>query len=163
MKLYHGSTYAVRKPSSLRGRANTDFGRGFYTTTSREQAEKWALIKKNRLGNTARAIVSCYDFDEKSLNDDALRVMHFDGPTAQWLDFVVGNRRGAALHDYDLVMGPVANDKLYATIQLYEQGILSTSATIDQLQTHVLFDQLSFHTKEACDRLTFVDAIEITE
>ena len=111
MKLYHGSTYAVRKPSSLRGRANTDFGRGFYTTTSREQAEKWALIKKNRLGNTARAIVSCYDFDERLLNDDALRVMHFDGPTAQWLDFVVGNRRGAALHDYDLVMGPVANDK----------------------------------------------------
>ncbi|MFQ8806362.1 MAG: DUF3990 domain-containing protein [Alistipes indistinctus] len=74
---------------------------------------------------------------------------------------MVGNRRGAALHEYDLVMGPVANDKLYATIQLYEQGILSTSATIDQLQTHVLFDQLSFPYEEACERLVFVDAIEI--
>ncbi len=162
MKLYHGSTYVVRRPTSSRGRANTDFGRGFYTTTSREQAEKWALIKKNRLGNTARAIVSCYDFDERLLNDDALRVMHFDGPTAQWLDFVAGNRRGAVLHEYDLVLGPVANDKLYATIQLYEQGILSTSATIDQLQTHVLFDQLSFHTREACDRLVFTNTFEVT-
>ena len=163
MKLYHGSTKSVRKPASSRGRANTDFGRGFYTTTSREQAEKWALIKKNRQGETARAIVSCYEFDERLLNDDALRVMHFNGPTAGWLDFVVGNRRGVMSHEYDLVMGPVANDKLYATIQLYEQGILSISATIDQLQTHVLFDQLSFHTREACKRLVFVDAIEIIE
>lgn len=164
MKLYHGSTFAVRNPSALRGRANTDFGRGFYTTTSVEQAEKWALIKKNRAGDTAaRAIVSVYDFDEALLSDAALRVMHFSEPTAGWLDFVVGNRRGVALHDYDLVMGPVANDKLYATIQLYEQGILSAAAAIDQLQTHILFDQLSFHTKQACGQLLFSSAAEVGE
>ena len=48
MLLYHGSTMAVRKPTFMRGRLRTDFGKGFYTTTSREQAEKWARIKKER-------------------------------------------------------------------------------------------------------------------
>ncbi len=164
MILYHGSIFAVRNPSALRGRANTDYGRGFYTTTSQEQARKWALIKQSRASDPAiRALVSCYEFDEKLLDAPAMQVMHFAGPTVNWLDFVVSNRRGAVLHNYDLVMGPVANDKLYATIQLYEQGILSASAAIDQLQDHVLFDQLSFHTKKACEHLVFSDAMEVTE
>lgn len=110
-----------------------------------------------------RALVSCYEFDEKLLDAPAMQVMHIAGPTVNWLDFVVRNRRGAVLHNYDLVMRPVANDKLYATIQLYEQGILSASAAIDQLQGHVLFDQLSFPTKKACEHLVFSDAMEVTE
>lgn len=51
MRLYHGSIMTVRKPVVSRGRAKTDFDKGFYTTTSREQAEKWARIKKNREGH----------------------------------------------------------------------------------------------------------------
>ena len=67
MRLYHGSTMTVRKPAISRSRPKTDFGKGFYTTTSREQAEKWAQIKKNREGNNenVRAVVSVFEFDEK--------------------------------------------------------------------------------------------------
>ena len=148
---------AVRKPIVSRGRGKTDFGKGFYTTTSREQAEKWAQIKRDRMGDEAHAIVSVFELDDAVLNNPAYHTRHFDGATAEWLDFVVGNRRGEVHHNFDLIMGPVANDKLYATITLYENGILDANAAIEQLNTHQLFDQLSFHTTKACKLLTFVE------
>ncbi len=161
MLLYHGSTMAVRKPIISRGRGKTDFGKGFYTTTSREQAEKWAQIKRERMGDGAHAIVSVFELDDAVLNNPAYHTRHFDGATAEWLDFVVGNRRGEVHHNFDLIMGPVANDKLYATITLYENGILDANAAIEQLNTHQLFDQLSFHTTKACKLLTFVETFEL--
>ena len=163
MRLYHGSIMTVHKPVISRCRSKTDFGKGFYTTTSREQAEKWAHIKKHREGNNEepRAIVSVYEFDETLLSSERYNTMHFDGATAGWLDFVVGNRRGETAHAYDIVMGPVANDKLYATISLYESGVLDAPAAIEQLKTHQLFDQLSFHSPDACSLLTFIESFEV--
>lgn len=163
MRLYHGSTMTVRKPAISRSRSKTDFGKGFYTTTSREQAEKWARIKKNREGDdeNIRAVVSVFEFDERLLNNPRYNTRHFEGATVEWLDFVVSNRRGELLHDYDIIMGPVANDKLYATISLYENGVLDAAAAIEQLKTHQLFDQLSFHTASACALLSFVESYEI--
>ncbi len=163
MRLYHGSTMTVRKPAISRSRPKTDFGKGFYTTTSREQAEKWAQIKKNREGNNenVRAVVSVFEFDEKLLDSTQYNTRHFNGATVEWLDFVVSNRKGGTSHDYDIIMGPVANDKLYATISLYETGVLDASTAIEQLKTHQLFDQLSFHTARACGFLNFVESYEI--
>ena len=152
---------AVRNPIISRGRAKTDFGKGFYTTTSREQAEKWALIKKERLGDDANAIVSVYEFDESILSDTQYNTLHFNGATEEWLNFVVNNRRGDVKHNYDLIMGPVANDKLYATIALYENGILDANAAIIQLNTHQLFDQLSFHSIKTCNLLTYIKSYKL--
>ncbi len=113
------------------------------------------------MGKDARAIVSVFEFDDDVLNNPAYHTRHFSGATAEWLDFVVGNRKGEVHHDFDLIMGPVANDKLYATIALYENGILDTNVAIKQLNTHQLFDQLSFHTNKACKLLTFVEKFEL--
>ncbi len=161
MKLYHGSTMTVRKPTVSRGRVRTDFGKGFYTTTSREQAEKWARIKKERSGDNAKAIISVYEIDDNIVNNPDYNIRHFNGATADWLDFVVGNRRGKLSHNYDLVMGPVADDKLYATISLYEIGALGLNAAIEELKTHILFDQLSFHTPQVCNLLKYLESYEI--
>lgn len=87
--------------------------------------------------------------------------MNYNGATIEWLDFVVANRLYAPLHDYDIVLGPVANDNLYATISLYENGELSAEAAIVQLKTHVLFNQVSFHTQAAINNLKFVEAVEV--
>ena len=164
MRLYHGSTMTVRKPTVARSRANTDFGKGFYTTTSPEQAEKWARIKKNREGTeeSIRAVVSVFEIDDSILNDSQYKTRHFDGATKEWLDFVVANRRGAS-HDFDMIMGPVANDRLYATISLYENGTLNANAAIEQLKTYTLFDQLSFHNQSVCQLLTFIESYEIQQ
>ena len=159
MKLYHGSTVAVRKPSVNRGRPTVDFGQGFYTTTSYEQAKKWAELKRKRT-SAPHAVVTEYE-----VADDILQgrytTLFFSGPTWEWLDFVVSNRKGNGTAAYNLTMGPVANDQLYATIRLYEQGVVTASAAIEMLRTHLLFDQLAFHNQTAANELTFIQSIII--
>ena len=66
IRLYHGSTVSVRKPSLRPGRPNADFGKGFYTTSNLEQAIRWAHIKQER-EEAQYAIVSVYEFDESLL------------------------------------------------------------------------------------------------
>lgn len=160
MKLYHGSVVTVKNPSIRQGRSNADFGKGFYTTIDFEQAARWARIRRERAGG-GTAIVSVYSVDDEILQRDDLHIMAYNGATVEWLDFVVANRRNAPLHNYDIVLGPVANDNLYATISLYENGELSAEAAIVQLKTHVLFNQVSFHTPTAISHLRFEEAQEV--
>ena len=116
---------------------------------------KWAVLKKNR-EQAERAIVSVYEVPDDIL-DRSFEVLCFSGATKEWLDFVVNNRRGKETQKYDLVMGPVANDQLYATIRLYEQGVIAADAAIEMLKTHKLFNQLSFHSKKVASLLKFVE------
>lgn len=160
MKLYHGSTVTVKNPSLRPGRANTDFGKGFYTTVDFEQAARWARIRRERAGEGS-AIVSVYEVDDELLRRPDMHIMTYNGATIEWLDFVVANRRYAPLHDFDIVLGPVANDNLYATISMYENGELSAEAAIVQLKTHVLFNQVSFHSPTAIQNVKFIEAIEV--
>lgn len=88
MKLYHGSTVEVRKPSLRFGRKRTDFGKGFYTTTLPEQAEHWAGIKKDRAKAT-KAVVSVYEIDDSLLTMPGIRIREFYGVDKAWLEFVV--------------------------------------------------------------------------
>lgn len=157
MKLYHGSTVIVKHPSVQKGRKATDFGKGFYTTTNLEQAQKWALLKKNR-EQSEKAVVSVYEVPD-NIFDREFFVLRFTGATKEWLEFVVNNRRGKEVEKYDLVMGPVANDQLYATIRLYEQGVITADAAIEMLKTHKLFNQLSFHTERVASLLQFVESM----
>ena len=159
MKLYHGSLVTVKKPSVLKGRNTVDFGKGFYTTTSFEQAQKWADLKRKRSG-VSRAVVSIYEAPDDLLNG-RYATLNFTGPTKDWLDFVVKNRKGQGEAEYDLTMGPVANDQLYATIRLYEQGVVTADAAIEMLKSHVLFDQLAFHNQDAANELAFVHGLEV--
>jgi hypothetical protein len=160
MKLYHGSTVSVKNPNLRQGRPNTDYGKGFYTTVDFDQAARWARIRRERAGG-GNAIVSVYEVDDDLLQKKDFRIMEYNGATKEWLDFVVANRRYAPLHDYDIVLGPVANDNLYATISLYENGELSADAAVVQLKTHVLFNQVSFHTEKALSQLHFVESIMV--
>lgn len=160
MKLYHGSIVSVKNPSIRQGRPNTDYGKGFYTTVDFDQAARWARIRRDRAGG-GNAVVSVYEVDDDLLQKKDFRIMEYNGATKEWLDFVVANRRYAPLHDYDIVLGPVANDNLYATISLYENGELSAEAAVVQLKTHVLFNQVSFHTQSAVSKLKFVESIEV--
>lgn len=161
MRLYHGSIVEVRKPSLRFGRRRTDFGKGFYTTTLAEQAEHWAKIKKDR-AKASRAVVSVYEIDDRILTDASLSIREFHGVDESWLEFVVGCRKKeAARHDYDLVFGPVANDNVFVTVNLYESGVLDAPAAIAQLRAYKTYDQLSFHTKRVIGALKFVMAYEV--
>jgi hypothetical protein len=161
MKLYHGTfTTDIKQPDLSKCRQKTDFGKGFYTTKSFEQAKRWAMLRKNRF-RAKEAYVIEYEIDDAILSSETYKIKHFDGATKEWLEFVFNNRKGMAVETYDMVMGPVANDSLYATLLLYEQGVLSVEATIAQLKTYTLFDQLSFHTAKALAAIRFVKTVHI--
>ena len=159
MKLYHGSTVAVRKPSLRPGRPNADFGKGFYTTSNYEQAVRWAHIKRER-EDCVCAVVSVYEFDESLLENTDWNIRKFTGADEAWLYFVTDCRKSRG-HDYDLVQGPVANDKVFTTVNLFESGVLSAEAAILQLKAYKTYDQLSFHTRNVVSKLRFVESIEV--
>ena len=158
MKLYHGGLDVIVLPKILDSQRFLDFGKGFYTTTNQEQAENWAIIKKKRTGKNSQAIVSVYILDDHILNDEKYKVCIFPKANEEWLDFIISNRTGGQQYDYDIVKGAVANDTLYATLSLFEAGLLSKKETIVRLKTHQLFDQISFHTAYVLKELKFIES-----
>ncbi len=161
MLVYHGSNVEVRKPSLLKSRKKTDFGRGFYTTTQKEQAEHWTSIKIDR-AKTGRRIVSVFEVDDALLTNPELKIREFHGPDEAWLNFVVDSRKGVE-HDYDIVFGPVANDKVFTVVNLYESGVLDASAAIAELKAYKTYNQLSFHTPRVLQALKFVKSYIVND
>lgn len=114
MILYHGSYLKIAVPDLLHSRSNVDFGRGFYVTPLHEQAAKWCDKFKRR---GKEGIISCYSFDEHRKAD--LKMLSFDSYSDEWLDFILNCRRGKDATNYDLVVGGVANDKVFNTVELF--------------------------------------------
>ena len=113
MLIYHGSNVAIKNPNAGFGRSNLDFGRGFYATTLKDQAEKWALRRAVMM--SGKAFVSVYEFDLTGLD-----ILAFDGYSEEWLDFVVLNRAGEnVVHKHDAIFGNIANDDVAAVVNDY--------------------------------------------
>ncbi|MDR1388395.1 MAG: DUF3990 domain-containing protein, partial [Treponema sp.] len=108
------------------------FGNGFYTTPNKDQALKFAQIVVQRRGGTG--IVSVYDYDEISAASD-LEILHFSDTNIAWLDFISQNRRGVYNEKkYDILSGPVANDNVYETVNLYTMEIFSAAEAVERLK-----------------------------
>ena len=89
-------------------------------------------------------------------------MLRFTEPTEEWLDFVMENRTNKDYrHNYDIVYGPVANDRVYAAFALYEGGLLNKQELIQELKTYLLVDQLLFHTERSLSYLTFLKVKEV--
>lgn len=129
MILYHGSWLEIPNPDLSHSRTNVDFGRGFYTTPLRDQAIKWCG-KFKRCGK--QGIVSCYKFDELAFQE--LKVLKFDSYSEEWLDFILNCRSGKDTSDYDIVMGGVANDKVFNTVELYFDQLIDKKEAINRLR-----------------------------
>jgi len=147
MTLYHGSWLAVERPELSFSRANVDFGRGFYTTPYKEQAEKWSERFQREKG---AAVVSAYAFDETSL--PAFRVLAFDTYCGEWLDFIAVCRRGEDDSDYDLVIGGVANDRVFNTLTLYFRSFIDQAEALRRLRYEQLNSQYCFRNQALLDR-----------
>lgn len=151
--LYHGSNMKVDKPMLLKGQRALDFGAGFYLTSSYEQAMKWAKTVTRRRGN-GQAIVNIYDLDELRLA--TLHVLRFNTADGDWLDYVVKNRSGqAVVGDYDVVIGPVANDSTLPVIDDYMSGNYTKEEAVRRLLPQNLTDQYAFKSTEALAALTY--------
>ena len=129
------------------------------TTTSFKQAEDWVKRKLN--ANSPIGYVNVYELDEDLVK--SLKTLLFESPTEDWLDFVMSNRTNKDFnHDFDIVYGPVANDKVYAAFALYEGGIIDKQNLISELKAYKLVDQYLFHTDKALKAIKFIEAKEVT-
>lgn len=159
MKLFHGSLEIVERPKIIAPNRTLDYGAGFYTTTSERQSKDWAVRRRDER-HAQCAYVNVYEFDEARLHD--FKSLIFSEPTEQWAEFVLANRtRKNFSHDYDIVYGPVANDRVYLQFNLYESGAISIDTLIHELKTYKLVDQYLFHTQRSLDALHFVEARKI--
>ena len=159
MKIYHGSIEKVESPEIRESNRTLDYGQGFYITTSYEQAEAWVRRRMNEK-RTSRGYVCVYELNEAAL--ESLKTLIFEQPTEEWVDFVMKNRtQKGYVHEFDIVYGPVANDRVYAAFALYEGGLINKQALIAELKAYKLVDQYLFHTAKALQALTFIEAKEV--
>lgn len=153
MNLYHGGNVEVKTPKIFPNLRALDFGSGFYLTSSIIQASRWATIvaKRRRQGS---AMLNVYKFNEQALSQ--LNVLRFETANEHWLDFVVANRKELPLtKQFDLVIGPVANDSTLPVIDDYMDGRYTKQEAVARLLPQNLTDQYAFLTEKALSFLTF--------
>lgn len=159
-RVYHGSIDEVVNPEIRQPNRSLDYGSGFYTTTSYEQAKRWVERRMKDKG-VAIGYVNIYELDEKLVKN--MKSLFFEKPTEEWVSFVMRNRTERNfIHDYDVVYGPVADDSVYTQFALYEGGIISLPTLIHELKTYKLVDQYLFHTEKALLAIKFIES-EIVE
>ena len=159
MILYHGSNIVVDKPRLVPQNRALDFGSGFYTTENKAQAVSFAgrVYRRRKDGEP---VVSVYEFDEITAFATC-DVLHFDYANEEWLDFVSAHRNRTYQGDNnELVYGPVANDDVYVTFQLYAAGELSKEETISRLKIKKLYNQMVFSSERALSYLKFIGTLD---
>lgn len=154
MLLFHGSNMKVEKPMLLPNLRALDFGAGFYLTSSKDQACKWAKAVTRRRNNGI-ATINIYDFEEHLL--EKLCLLKFEAANEDWLEFVVSNRKNPFnSNSYDLVIGPVANDSTLPVIDDYIARKYTKEEAIKRLLPQNLTDQYALLTNKAINLLKFV-------
>jgi hypothetical protein len=154
MKLYHGSNIAFESIDLTKSRPNKDFGQGFYLTESKEQAQRMAEQKVLLFGG--HTIVMAYELDETCLNNESLAIKKFDNYTEEWAEFVLLNRNRkskAKLHNYDIVIGPIADDKVGVQLFRYMKEYIDLTTLVKKLQYIEITIQYYFGTERAVNLL----------
>lgn len=151
MILYHGSYIAIPTPDLEHSRDAVDFGKGFYLTPIEEQAKKWCAKHSRRW---EEMVVSKYDFADEHLTE--LKVLRFDSYSEEWLDFIVSCRAGKDSSTWDVVIGGVANDKVFDTLELFFDGLATKAQTIDRLRFEEPNLQVCLRTPAAIAALKFL-------
>lgn len=173
MFLYHGSYMEISAVDLSKCKPGKDFGRGFYLTTSFEQAQNFVplSIKKqinegNLSENETIGYVSVF---ELNLTED-MKIHYFEAADEEWLHFVAANRRRSLFTivrqnylSYDIIGGKIANDQTARTLQLYTSGGYGTPGSdvadriaIMTLLPNRLEDQFCFCTEKAIHALHFM-------
>ncbi len=146
MRVYHGSFIEVENPELRNSKFTKDFGFGFYCTIIREQAERWAMRNENKVVNT-------YDVNVARMNE--LKIKNFEKMSDDWLQFIVKCRNGEK-HDYDIVIGAMANDQIYNYIGDYIEGKITKEMFWVLAKFKYPTQQIVFCTEASLSCLTFI-------
>jgi hypothetical protein len=150
MTVYHGSYTTIKIPRIIIGKNTKDFGTGFYCTIIREQAERWAKRYDTGIVNTYTVRM-----------DIQLKILEFKEMTEEWLDFIINCRHGIP-HDYDIVIGAMANDQIYNFIADYMDGIITREQFWSMAKFKYPTHQINFCSPTALNCLEFVSSEEVS-
>jgi hypothetical protein len=148
--VYHGSYAKIDDIDLSFCHIGRDFGRGFYVTNIRSQAECWA-IRKGKWRNT-QGVITEFGLHKELIKILKLRVLRFKDCTEEWLNFVVANRDNKLdkqAHDYDIVEGPVADDEVATRIRDYLRGDVSKEQLLIELMYKSPSHQICFCTERS--------------
>ena len=161
MKVYHGSYTVIEDIDLSKSTPNKDFGRGFYVTKYRQHAESWAKVVGRK--HKTEGFVTEFIFYDTEFTERLCKVKHFETYNEEWLNFVVENRNPlGGKHDYDIVEGPVANDKVQNRISLYLDGVITKADFMDELKWHENTHQICFCTLKSLLTLQQTDRKQIS-
>ena len=157
MNVYHGSHIKIKTIDLTQCKPNKDFGRGFYVTKFRKHAEIWARIIGEKHGT--EGFVTEFKFEEDNFTKSICKIKHFETYNEEWLDFIVANRdkKIGFLHDYDIVIGPVADDKIQTTLRFYQEGKIDKSDFLKMLHHYEETHQICFCTFNSLQTIEKVD------
>ena len=159
MQLYHGSDTAISAVDLSQSQKNKDFGRGFYLSDNLEQAKKFAQYKADKPKSlTKTAIVTTFIFNENHFTDGSLRVKRFAGYTLEWVQFIKANRQSRNT-DYDVVIGPIANDDVRTQFVRHMLGEITEEELMESLKWKKCTYQYCFITDEAVSLLKLVGSL----
>lgn len=157
MILYHASPVIIERPDVCHSREHLDFGKGFYLTAIREQAEKYAMrfIRRGQ-----KAYINEYMLDD-DLSQYQTKI--FEGYDEAWLEYVGECRKGIVHRVYDVVSGGIADDKVFNTIDLYFSGAMSKEDALGRLAFEHPNHQICILNQEVIlSHLQFLGAVEVT-
>lgn len=161
MIVYHGGTTVVRHPIAAAGRAHLDFGKGFYVTDIKIQAESWA--ERMQRIREEDGIVNVYELNMNRIQAefDFFRFTHYDNI---WLQFIVANRMGRKdIEHYDVVEGGVANDRVIDTVEAYMANLMPLEMALHELSKHQPNNQLCISNQKVIDEcMTFLESYKIS-
>lgn len=150
MILYHGSNVEIENIDLAKCRPFKDFGKGFYLTDIRSQAERMAerTVKMFR----GEPTLTIFEFDLDTAIKEGLKIKIFNSPDEEWARFVMNNRNINAMqpsHDYDIVIGPVADDTIARLLRMFTENFINEQQLVKELTFSKVTSQYFFHTEAA--------------
>lgn len=151
MKLFHGSNTAIKTIDFAKCKPYKDFGQGFYLTEIEEQAIQMARRTASIYGG--ESVVTVFEFNKTAaFNAPSLSIKHFENTDKEWALFVMGNRSRTQLHpihEYDIVIGPVADDTIATLFRNFDDGIIELPTLVSGLKYKKISSQYFFHSQKA--------------
>ena len=155
--VYHVSCAEVKKPSVDVNGENLGFGKGFYLTNSKIEAESLA----RKMGDNA--VISVYEFNYFKTKNVGYRFNEFETYNKEWLNFVVDCRKGKDVTaDYDIVIAGGVNDQIVNIVEDYENNNITAEEAVEQLRYNDVKFQICILNQEIIDfNLEFVEFFEV--
>ncbi|MBE5845864.1 MAG: DUF3990 domain-containing protein [Butyrivibrio sp.] len=154
IRVFHAGYDEIKSPDIHRGRVNADFGQGFYLSDNYDFASRWVREK-----SSFDIIINSYELDESTLN-----IKYFERDS-DWFKYIFSNRRSMQdeLLEYDVIIGPIANDTIFNTLGIMTSGFLSDDEAVKLLCVGPVYKQIVLKTQKAADNLKFIGSEKLSK